>query len=118
MSEIRLRRKRGKPPPSRNDFHINARVKAKRLERGLTIEDIAEHIGVTAQQFSKYEIGDNRMSVGRLFDVAVALQTPIAWFFEGLPIDRKPPTTSGTPRVKVRRLNPVTDGCHVYEPKT
>lgn len=113
MNEPKVRRKRGKPAPSMQDCHVNARVKTKRLQRGLTIEDIAEHIGVTAQQFSKYEIGENRMSVGRLFDIAVALQTPIAWFFEGLPTDREPPTTSGTPRIKVRR-NSASHGIRVY----
>lgn len=51
---------------------------------GLTQEELAEQVGVSFQQFQKYENGENRISAGRLFQLAVALDTSIPHFFEGL----------------------------------
>jgi len=39
---------------------------------------------VTYQQAHKYERGLNRISAGRLYDIAQVLNVPISWFFEGL----------------------------------
>ncbi len=51
---------------------------------GLTQQEMAELIGVTYQQAHKYERGINRVSAGRLFDIAQALGVPVSHFFEGL----------------------------------
>jgi transcriptional regulator with XRE-family HTH domain len=47
-------------------------------------ERLAELIGVTFQQVQKYEKGVNRIAASRLFDLAAALDMPVARFFEGL----------------------------------
>jgi len=41
-------------------------------------------IGVTYQQAHKYERGINRVSAGRLFEVAQVLGVPVSYFFDGL----------------------------------
>jgi transcriptional regulator with XRE-family HTH domain len=41
-------------------------------------------IGVTYQQAHKYERGINRVSAGRLYEIAQVLSVPIGYFFEGL----------------------------------
>ncbi len=46
-------------------------------------ETLAAKLGITFQQLQKYERGDNRISAGRLFELALALDTTIAYFFEG-----------------------------------
>ncbi len=51
---------------------------------GLTQQQLAEMIGVTYQQAHKYESGLNRISAGRLFEIAQVLGVPVSWFFEGL----------------------------------
>jgi transcriptional regulator with XRE-family HTH domain len=51
---------------------------------GLTQQQLAELIGVTYQQVHKYEKGTNRVSVGRLFDVARALYTTVPELLEDL----------------------------------
>lgn len=51
---------------------------------GLTQQQLAEMIGVTYQQAHKYERGINRVSAGRLFEMARALSAPITYFFEGI----------------------------------
>ena len=49
---------------------------------------MAEWIGVTYQQAHKYEKGENRISVGRLRRIAVALGVEPGYFFEGLEAGR------------------------------
>ena len=51
---------------------------------GLTQQQLAEMIGVTYQQAHKYERGINRVSAGRLFEIARALSAPITYFYEGM----------------------------------
>jgi len=51
---------------------------------GLTQPQLAEMIGVTYQQAHKYERGINRVSAGRLFEIARALRAPITYFYEGV----------------------------------
>ena len=51
---------------------------------GLTQQQLAEMIGVTYQQAHKYERGVNRVSAGRLFEIARALSAPITYFYEGI----------------------------------
>jgi len=49
---------------------------------GLTQQQMAELIGVTYQQAHKYETGINRISAGRLYQIAKALGVDISYFFE------------------------------------
>jgi transcriptional regulator with XRE-family HTH domain len=70
--------------PTRVDKHVSERLRDRRKKLGLTQEELAERVGVTFQQFQKYENGANRISAGRLFQLAVALDTGIPYFYEGL----------------------------------
>jgi transcriptional regulator with XRE-family HTH domain len=51
---------------------------------GLTQQQLADLIGVTYQQAHKYERGINRVSAGRLFQIARALGVPVGTFFDGI----------------------------------
>jgi transcriptional regulator with XRE-family HTH domain len=51
---------------------------------GLSQQQLARAVGVTYQQAHKYERGLNRVSAGRLFEIAKALAIEPSWFFEGL----------------------------------
>jgi transcriptional regulator with XRE-family HTH domain len=66
------------------DVHIGQRVRALRLGAGMTQEGLAGHLELTFQQVQKYENGVNRISAGRLYDIAGVLGVPIAAFFAGL----------------------------------
>lgn len=66
------------------DLRLGARVRARRLEIGMSQERLAELLGITFQQIQKYEKGTNRMAASRLCAIASALETPVAEFFEGL----------------------------------
>lgn len=58
---------------------------------GLSQQQLAQMIGVTYQQAHKYERGLNRISAGRLYEIALVLNVPVSWFFEGL--DSEMPAT-------------------------
>jgi transcriptional regulator with XRE-family HTH domain len=64
--------------------HVAARIRERRIMLGLTQPQLAELIGVTYQQLYKYERGFNRVSAGRLFEIARALSAPVRYFYEGI----------------------------------
>ena len=66
------------------DNHVGGRIRERRIMLGLTQQQLAEMIGVTYQQAHKYELGINRVSAGRLFEIARALSAPITYFYEGI----------------------------------
>jgi transcriptional regulator with XRE-family HTH domain len=51
---------------------------------GLSQQQFAQAIGVAKQQTHKYERGFNRVSAGRLYEIACALDVPITYFYEGV----------------------------------
>lgn len=63
------------------DLAIGKRIQQRRKEVGLTAEELAEQIGVSQQQFSRYERGKTKINVAHLVNIAVILDTPISWFF-------------------------------------
>ena len=50
---------------------------------GLTQQQIATLVGVTCQQAHKYETGINRISAGRLYQLAQVLEVEVPYFFAG-----------------------------------
>ena len=69
---------------TKTDVALGQRVRARRLEIGMSQERLAELLGVTFQQVQKYEKGVNRIAASRLLDIADALEMPVAQFYEGL----------------------------------
>ena len=63
------------------DRAISARVRAVRMEAGLTQLQLAHLINVTPQQAHKYETGVTRISAGMLFKIAQALDRPVTSFY-------------------------------------
>jgi transcriptional regulator with XRE-family HTH domain len=66
------------------DDYVGARIRERRIVLGLSQQQLAELIGVTYQQTHKYERGLNRVSAGRLFEIASVLSVPVGYFFEGI----------------------------------
>lgn len=57
---------------------------------GLSQQQMADMIGVTYQQAHKYERGINRISAGRLYEIAQVLGVSVSFFFEGIEEHRDP----------------------------
>ena len=66
------------------DKKVGQRVRTRRLEIGMSLERLAELLGVTFQQVQKYEKGVNRIAVSRLLDIANSLEISACRFFDGL----------------------------------
>jgi transcriptional regulator with XRE-family HTH domain len=66
------------------DLHVGKRLRRRRRLLGLTQQQLAESIGIRFQQIQKYECGANRVTASRLFELSVALNVPVNYFFEGL----------------------------------
>lgn len=67
--------------PDDIDKFVGNRVKAARLVANLTQEELGAALGVSFQQIQKYEKGTNRLSAGKLQQIADAVRRPIEWFF-------------------------------------
>ncbi len=63
---------------------VSQRLKARRIVMGKTQSDLAEATGVSYQQVQKYESGANRISAGRLYEIARKLDVDVPYFYEGL----------------------------------
>jgi transcriptional regulator with XRE-family HTH domain len=74
------------------DLAVGRRIRARRIERGMTQEKLGNTLGVTFQQVQKYEKGDNRIGAGRLQQIAEALEVPVAFFFDEQPGATAPAT--------------------------
>ena len=66
------------------DRFVGEKIRERRIMLGLTQQELANGIGVTYQQAHKYEQGVNRVSAGRLFEIAKMLNTPVEFFFDGI----------------------------------
>ena len=66
------------------DSHVGVRIRMRRKEMGVSQERLAESLGITFQQVQKYERGANRVSASKLWEIAAALKTPVAYFYDGL----------------------------------
>ena len=80
------RRMRGSAARSATDVdeHVGGRLRKRRVARGLSQDALAKILGVSFQQLHKYETGENRLSVSRLYQLCLVLDVPLDWFFEGL----------------------------------
>jgi transcriptional regulator with XRE-family HTH domain len=66
------------------DEHVGERIRQRRTMLGYTQEQLAAALDISYQQVQKYETGANRVSAGRLFEVASYLGVDVGFFFDGL----------------------------------
>lgn len=68
----------------RIDEHVGERIRQRRTVLGLTQEQLSQSLNISYQQLQKYETAANRVSAGRLHEIAIKLDVDISYFFEGL----------------------------------
>jgi transcriptional regulator with XRE-family HTH domain len=66
------------------DLHLGRRLRRRRRLLGLTQQQLAAAVGIRFQQIQKYECGANRISAARLWQLSLALEVPIIYFYDGL----------------------------------
>lgn len=72
-------------PDARITAHVALKLHIRRRLLGLTLEQVADAVGVAPQQVQKYERGLNRISASKLFHLARALGVLVSYFYEDLP---------------------------------
>ena len=79
------------------DVVIGSRLRAQRLTRKLSQEELAESLGISFQQVQKYESGTNRISASRLKEISDILRVPISsWFADDKRSSKKEPDMADT----------------------
>jgi len=71
--------------PTDIDRIVSERIYSRRMELDMSQPELADRVGVTFQQVQKYENGRNRVSAGRLYEIARALGVTIQYFYEAAP---------------------------------
>ena len=66
------------------DAHVGNQIRKRRILMGLSQTRLGDSLGLSFQQVQKYERGIDRISVGRLVQMAEVLDVPITYFFEEL----------------------------------
>ncbi len=70
--------------PSEVDVAVGRNMRIWRMAKGVSQGELANRLGVTFQQVQKYEVGHNRMSMGRLVKAARILGVAMSALFEGV----------------------------------
>lgn len=66
------------------DRQVGERLRRRRVSHGITQDEVADILGISYQQVQKYESGANRISAGRLYQMARFLNVDIGQLFDGL----------------------------------
>ena len=87
MSRKKSRGRMANGEPNPIDVYVGKRMRMRRQMLDLSQEKLASALGLTFQQVQKYERGLNRIGASRLWDVAMVLNVPITYFFDGMGAD-------------------------------
>lgn len=79
------------------DRHVGERVRLRRNMLMLSQEKLGEAIGLTFQQVQKYERGTNRVSAGKLQQIADVLRVPLGFFYDDRDPVHAPPMVDDPP---------------------
>lgn len=80
-----------KPAVTELDRQIGQRLKKLRIQADVSAVALANAIGSTQQQISRYEQGENKLSASQLYLLAQCLGVPISWFFQDCELEHPLP---------------------------
>jgi len=81
------------------DSHVGSRLRYRRIMMDYSQTFLAERVGLSFQQFQKYEKGTNRISASKLHEFAKLLDVPVSFFFDDMPMDMKAAAQATTPSI-------------------
>ena len=64
------------------DAEVGQSIRLHRKNAKMTLQGLADRLGIAYQQVQKYETGVNRVGAGRLMEIAEILNVPVASFFD------------------------------------
>lgn len=71
-------------PSNRVDIHVGSRIALARIEAELSVDALAEKLGIDADELARIEKGVVRPSGSLLFDIGEFLGKPLDYFFVDL----------------------------------
>lgn len=63
--------------------YIGGRIRMKRKQRKMTLQQLGEYLKLTPQQTQKYEKGKQKITAEMLWDLSKLFNVPIQFFYEG-----------------------------------
>lgn len=69
--------------PLQSDICVGRIIAISRRRMGMSQKELAEHLGITFQQIQKYETGGNRISAGKLMQIAAAFEMSPGQLLDG-----------------------------------
>lgn len=91
------------------DRQVGERMRRRRILLGLTQDQVADALGISYQQIQKYETGANRISAGRLAQIAEVLEVLPGWFFGAAEAADEPASSSRAVIELVRNFSRIED---------
>ncbi len=64
--------------------HVGQRVRQCRWAMGMTLQQLGDRVGITAQQILNIEAGTYKINARLIRDIAAALEVQGLFFFEGI----------------------------------
>ncbi len=86
------------------DVYVGAKIKSLRIAMGVTQQQLGGELGITFQQMQKYENGKNRVSAGKLWQIAVALGVTPGHFFPAPNENARSPAETASANVRTSRM--------------
>lgn len=83
---------------------IGTRIRQRRVQLGLSQEELGERLGVSYQQVQKYEKGISQLTIERLQEIARSLSVAMDYFLKDLPVTRESSTSDGRLSTEEKRL--------------
>ena len=91
--------------PNLIDQHIGGQLRAARLLREMSQNDLGKKLGLSFQQIQKYENGSNRISASRLYQFSKILSVNVSAFYDGLHIETGLPVSQPFPEYTRTQLD-------------
>lgn len=87
--------------------YVAERIKIARLSKNMTLEKMADSLGITRKQMQNYESAKCNMTVSRLWEIATLLNVGAGFFINGL-TEEKPFLENEDLRV-IQKLHNIKD---------
>jgi transcriptional regulator with XRE-family HTH domain len=81
------------------DRHVGSRLRYRRIMMDFSQTYLADQVGLSFQQFQKYEKGTNRISASKLHEFAKLLDVPVSFFFDDMPKEMKAASQATQPAI-------------------
>ena len=78
------------------DEAIGRNIRLQRFAKQMSQAELANSLGISAQQLQKYETGADRVSASRLFHASRLLRVSVLRFFDGLDVGLPAPEPKRT----------------------